>query len=134
MPSNRSSCESTGVGCSRRSSAAPSRETRAARIFVPPTSTPVTRSAFTRGGYHSRPDGRRGEALPRLQGWAVEGEAPHATPARAPSEVGRILTGREEKEEASPQAPPLRPVVRDPARPVPRLADRVVAGQLLLVP
>src|SRR5207244_3600435 len=74
----------------------------------------IARAAFQRGGYHSRPDGRRGEALPRLQGWSVEGEAPHATPARAPSEVGRILTGREEKEEASPQAPPLRPVVRDP--------------------
>ena len=68
IPSRSSSCEPVGVGTSHRSSIVPSRSSRAARIFVPPRSTPMTRWELTGRGYHTRPDGGRREALPGLQG------------------------------------------------------------------
>src|SRR5919202_1202081 len=42
-PWRSSSCDSSGVGTSRRRSTVPSRSTMPARIFVPPRSTPITR-------------------------------------------------------------------------------------------
>src|SRR4051794_31581584 len=41
--------------------------TRAARVFVPPRSTPMTRFPATAGGYDTSPSGPRGrEAIPRV--------------------------------------------------------------------
>src|SRR2546423_4420171 len=65
-PPRSSSCDSRGVGSSRRRSTVPSRSTTPARIFVPPRSTPITCWGATGRGYDTPPDGARREALPRL--------------------------------------------------------------------
>ena len=92
-PSRSSAWEPIGVGVSRWRSTRPSRSTTPARIFVPPTSTPIT-GALTRGGYHNPPHARRGEAVPRLPRRPPEreGAAPDATGARvgARPEAGRL--------------------------------------------
>src|SRR5919202_875217 len=86
------SCDSSGVGTSRRRSTVPSRSTMPARIFVPPRSTPITRWGATGRGYDTPPDGARREALPRLsrRSGARGGAAPdEAGPARRHRRQGR---------------------------------------------
>src|SRR5437588_457495 len=62
-----------------------------ARIFVPPTSTPMTRCAFTPGGYHTPPDGvdRRREALPRLPRRPDARRSPDGPTPDSAAEAGR---------------------------------------------
>ena len=65
-----------GLSTRFRASTLPSRSTRPERIFVPPTSTPITRGALTAAGYHSAPDARRRQALPAIPRRPREGQSP----------------------------------------------------------
>ena len=58
-----------------------------ARIFVPPTSTPMTRCALTGGGYHNPPHGRRAEAVPRLPRRPRQGQGADSRAAGARADV-----------------------------------------------
>src|SRR5262249_2577788 len=60
----------------------PERSTTPARIFVPPRSTPMTRSADTRG-YHNAPNARPAEALSPVSGRPGQGQSPAGASARA---------------------------------------------------
>ncbi len=62
----------------------PSRSTTPERIFVPPTSTPITRGAPTAAGYHSAPNGRGRQALPALSRWPRQGQSPSRRGASSP--------------------------------------------------
>src|SRR5581483_1905778 len=106
-----------GVARSCRRSISPSPFTTPARIFVPPTSTPIACVALMASGYRNPPNGRaRREALSRLQRRAHEGKGAGAD-ARAqdaePREAGpddvsqRRRRGRDPWRERQPgRAPP----------------------------
>ena len=123
----------------------PSRPTRPARIFVPPTSTPITFEATAatiscRGRRRGQarpvtwaPDGRRyhppdavrGEALQGLPRRPRQGEGPDA-------EAGAQRTARPAP--PAPAEPALAAVDSGRDRPVPRARPRLGARELLPVP
>src|SRR5919198_3289866 len=131
-PRRSPSCDSSGVGTSRRRSTLPSRSTIPARIFVPPRSTPITRWGATGRGYDTPPDGARREALPRLsrRSGARGGAAPdEAGPARGHRRRGRAQPlSRAFEARSRAQAlglgPPDRRRPRRAPRPLRRLVDR----------
>src|ERR671932_663993 len=136
-PRRSSSCESSGVGTSRRRSTVPSRSTMPARIFVPPRSTPITRWGATGRGYDTPPDGARREALPRLP------RGPGARGSAAPDEAGSPR-GRRRWRRSQPlprtleagaraQALELGPPDRRRPGPARRPLRRVVGSRLPLV-
>ena len=142
--SSSASCEECSLGRSTRAPSEPSRETTAARIFVPPTSTPMTRDCSKTRGYHTPPDvdTRRREALPRLPGRTHEGPGADGRPARevAPSPEGRArraqpLPGsRAEDDGRPPAADSLGPRADDRARPDRRLLPRLGRARLPRLP
>ena len=92
----------------------PSRSTTPERIFVPPTSTPITRGAPTAAGYHSAPNGRGRQALPAVSRWPRQGQSPSrkAQAARRASPP----TAQREASRSPPLGPLDRPRRRRPAR------------------
>src|SRR6266516_5066166 len=145
-PASSASCEEMSVGCTTSASISPCRSTTAASVFVPPTSTPMTRSASTSGGYHTPPDGvaRRREAVsplprrarqgPRSYSLAVEAASPRATgAARREARLPRAGTAAEEG--APPgEADPLGPRDRDRAPALAALLHRVGGARLPRLP
>src|SRR4051812_23332883 len=95
-PASRSSCDVTGVACSRRRSTCPSRSTTPARIFVPPRSTPMTRCPSKPRGY---PTGSMatGEKPYRVyRGGRAKGRVPLERPQSRPERNGRTPRGPRE--------------------------------------
>ena len=93
-PRRNASCDSSGVGRSRcRSDACRPRSTSPARIFVPPTSTPITRVRSTAAATLTRRMAPRREAVPRLPRRARKGKVPTVPrPERERRRAGRRRT------------------------------------------
>src|SRR5437588_7480696 len=134
-PPSSSSCESVGVGDSRRRSTDPSRSTTPARIFVPPRSTPITRLGATGRGYDTPPDGARREAVPRVPrrpGARGGPAADEARTSRRQGPPGRPLPGPVEAGSRA-QTLGLGPADRRRPRPLPAPGRRLDDRELPLV-
>src|SRR5204863_4632357 len=88
--SSRASDEEVSVSDSRRRSMEPSGATTAASVFVPPTSTPMTRGSKALGTIRRRMASPGGEKPYRLyRGGRVKGRVPTASPPGRPPRTPR---------------------------------------------
>src|SRR5579884_938108 len=117
-------CESCGVGRSWRRTTRPSCATTPARIFVPPTSTPIACVALISSGYRNPPNGRRRQAVPRLQGRPHQGKGAAADGRRgAQAERAARRRDRTVRPPRAHRLPRRRGRRRPPGRQAPEALD-----------